>query len=116
LTEPTESTSQGAGEGEQVSVDEELREDALDVLRDALTWRLEPARWAVVAQRVDALAVAVAAGDAEAVRAAVDDLERAGPVRAGGVGEPPVEVPSPVRAGLTELIRTLDGRAAAGEL
>jgi len=100
--------------GGSVVADKELREDAVDVLRDALAWRLEPARWAVVAAAVDALTGALQAGDVDAVRAAVYELELAGPVRAGGFGETPVvEAPVPVREEINELIHALDGRSAA---
>lgn len=98
--------------GEQpVTLDQELREDALDVLRDALVWQLEPARWTAVDAAVDALAAALRAADVEAVRAAVYGLELAGPVRAVVVGDNPlVEAPEEVREEINELVRTLDGR------
>jgi hypothetical protein len=102
--------------GESIVVDEELREDAVDVLRDALAWRLPPARWAAVAAAVDALSVAVRTGDMEAVRAAVAELELAGPVRAISFGETPVvEAPAPVREEINALVCALDGRATVDE-
>jgi hypothetical protein len=104
------------GDGRPVTLDQDLREDALDVLNDALAWRLVPARWAIVARYVDRLANALQAGDPEAVRAAVAELELAGPVRAARVGDTPlVEAPEPVREEINELIHTLDGRDAAAE-
>jgi hypothetical protein len=104
-------TGADAGAGGSMAVDQELREDALDVLRDALVWRLEPARWAAVAVAVNALADALHVGDVEAVRAAVYDLELAGPVRAVGVGDTPqVVTPEQVREEINELIHRLDGR------
>ncbi len=63
-------------------LDAELRVDAVDVLTDALQWRLTEARWTVVGPVVDALAAAVRAGDAAATEAAVAELELLGRVRA----------------------------------
>jgi hypothetical protein len=102
-------TDQQPGSGQQVTMDEELRQDALDVLADALEWRLEPVRWRVVEEAVRALKAAMSAGDVEAMRAAVYRLELAGPVRAVGVGDTPlVDAVKDVREEINELARTLD--------
>jgi len=45
-----------------------LHEDAVDVLRDALVWRLTGIPWRAVTQAVDTLAAALAAGEASAFR------------------------------------------------
>ncbi len=88
----------------------DVREDALDVLRDALVWRLTDGRWRVVGQAVEVLASALDAGDTAAFRKAVYDLELAGPVRAARFEDPPtVPTPDPVRERVNELIHTLDG-------
>lgn len=85
-----------------------MRDDALDVLRVTLVWRLTEGRWRTVAQAADALAAALAAGDDAAFRAAVHDLALAGPVRAVSAGNPPTEpAPDPVRERVNELIHTL---------
>lgn len=92
------------------------REDTLDVLREALRWRLTTTRWAAVEVAVETVTSALRAGDVATLRAAVYDLQAAGPVRATGFGDTPVvEPPEPVREEINELIHTLDGRAAAGE-
>jgi hypothetical protein len=95
------------------ALEAELRGDALAVLQDALEWRLTGPRWAAVAEAVEAVTSALRTGDVEALRAAVYDLELAGPVRATGFGDTPVvDAPEPVREEINELIHTLDGRAA----
>lgn len=103
--------------------DSQAREDALDVLRDALAWRLTGGRWKVVEQTMDALGAALVAGDTAAFREAVCDLERVGPVRAIRFeDESTVAAPEePVRERINELIhslenpRTIDRRVADGD-
>ena len=78
-------------------LDATLRADALDVLQDVLQWRLTATRWATVRVALDAMRAAYDAGDVDALREAVYDLELAGPVRANSlageeVGEPPAPV------------------------
>ncbi len=95
--------------GDTHPLDDDVRADALDVLTDALQWRLTEARWAAIRTVVDALAAAVHTGDAEAVRTAVADLELLGPVRAVPIGrEPVVPPPDPVRDEINELVGVLD--------
>ncbi len=90
-------------------LDDEVRADALDVLTDALQWRLTEARWAAFRTAVGTLAAALRAGDGEAVRAAVAELELLGPVRATPIGrEPVVPAPEPVREEINELVHALD--------
>jgi len=90
-------------------LDAELRADAVDVLTDALQWRLTEARWTAVGPVVDALAAAVRAGDAAATEAAVAELELLGPVRATPIGaEPMVPTPERVRDEINELVHELD--------
>lgn len=97
------------GDGAAV-LDRETRDDALDVLRDALQWRLADQRWAAIRAAVDALRAAVRAGDADGARSAVAELELLGPVRATPVGRAPtVPPPDPVREEINELVHTLDG-------
>jgi hypothetical protein len=91
-------------------LDGELRADALDVLRDALQWRLTGRRWSVVEAAVGAVTASWRAGDVATLRAAVYELELAGPVRATAVGDTPVvDPPEPVREQINELIFELDG-------
>lgn len=95
--------------GDPTALDDDVRADALDVLVDTLQWRLTEPRWVAIRAAVDALAAAVRAGDVEAVRAAVADLELLGPVRATPIGhEPLVPAPDPVRDEINELVRAMD--------
>jgi hypothetical protein len=78
-------------------LDANLRADALDVLQDVLQWRLTVTRWATVRGTLNTMRVAYDAGDVDALREAVYDLELAGPVRANSlagkeIGEPPALV------------------------
>lgn len=94
-------------------IDDELRSDALDVLGDALRWRMTAARWEGIGGAVAELTAALRAGDVEAVRRAVTELELLGPVRATVMGDTPTTpVPEPVREEIDVLVRTLDGRTA----
>lgn len=96
-------------EKQVLSLDPALREDALDVVRDAVRWRLTARRWAGVAEVVAGLDAAMRAGDADAVWARVYELELAGPVRATGIHEDPViPAPDPVRPVLDALVRALE--------
>jgi len=70
-------------------LDEVLRLDALEVLRDALQWRLTGSRWAAVVTMRSALG----AGDIEALRGAVYKLELAGPIRVASFGDVPITEP-----------------------
>lgn len=95
--------------GDPHALDDEVRTDALDVLTDALQWRMTEPRWAAIRVAVDALAAAVRTGDTEAAQAAVADLELLGPVRATPIGhEPLVPAPDPVRDEINELVRAMD--------
>jgi hypothetical protein len=99
--------------GQHDSLDDELRTDALDVLRNVLKWRLAGRRWDAVEEAVAAMASALACRDLRAFRAAVYDLELSGPTRAVPFpNDPGVEPPPPVIEEVNELIYTLDGRQA----
>ena len=56
-----------------------VRTEALDVLSDALSWRLAGPRWAAIEQVLAAMDAALAAGDVAALATATADLELAGP-------------------------------------
>lgn len=90
-------------------LDARLREDALDVLRDAMEWRLTARRWITVADALARLDAALLAGDPDAVRERVYELELSGPVRATGIQEDPtVDPPEPVRPRLNALVRAFE--------
>ena len=88
------------------------RQDALDVLGDALRWQLPSSRWSEIERVVQALAEALADDDYPAIRQAVAELELLGPVRAASAANPP-SGPSrqpardPVRERINELVRSL---------
>lgn len=90
--------------------DPQTREDALDVLQDALAWELAAGCWKVVAQTVDALGAALVASNTAAFREAVCDLERASPYRATPFGEESTVSPpdEQVRERINELIHSLE--------
>ncbi len=88
------------------------RQDALDVLGDALHWQLTDSRWRQVDDAVRAMAAALARDDVEAFRRAVADLELAGPVRAVGAEQPAEDpVKEPVLERMNEVVHTLTGPA-----
>ena len=94
-------------------LDANLRSDALDVLKDVVQWRLTATRWATVRGALDAMRAAYGAGDADALREAVYDLELAGPVRANSLaGEEIGEPPAPVYDVANSLRHDLSGEGA----
>jgi hypothetical protein len=93
-----------------------VRADALDVLSDALSWRLADARWAAIDQVIAAMSAALEADDVAALAAATADLELAGPVRITRIGAVPVVPPPPaVRDRLNQLVHSLGGVPAADQ-
>jgi hypothetical protein len=93
-------------------VNDDDRQDALDVLESALHWQLPTSRWRGVDEALTAMAEALARDDAAAFRRVESDLELAGPVRAVSAQHPPKDpVPEPVRERINELIHTLGGAA-----
>jgi hypothetical protein len=92
----------------------EARAQALEVVQDALQWRLAAERWRAMEQVLITLEAALRAGDSGAVAAATADLELAGPLRVTRIGATPM-VPAlpPVRDRLNRLVHTLGGRTAA---
>ena len=86
------------------------RAEAVEVLQDAFEWRLTAARWGRIEPILDALAAALAGGDGSALQEATADLELAGPVRIGRVGDEPLLPPSPpARDRLNHLLDELGG-------
>lgn len=69
-----------------VPIDDEARDDAVDVLGDLVEWELAPQRWERVDAIVVSLADALAQGDGEALREATAELELTGPVRITRIG------------------------------
>jgi hypothetical protein len=93
-------------------VQDDDRQDALDVLDDALFWQLPPGRWVEIERVVRALDQALTNEDDASFRRATADLELLGPVRAASAENPP-SGPSPeparglVRERINELVRSL---------
>ncbi|MGI5479333.1 CATRA system-associated protein [Streptomyces lavendofoliae] len=91
-------------------MDRSLREDALALLHEALTWRLPAGRWPTVERQVRSMAAALAAADPDRFVDAVQDLESEGPVRAQRIEDvAPQPAPEPVRERIHQLVHTLDG-------
>ena len=88
----------------------DARAEALDVVLDALQWRLADARWQEIERVLAAMAAALDAGDPGALAAATADLELAGPLRLIRIGAPPVVSPAPpIRDRLNQLVYSLGG-------
>jgi hypothetical protein len=91
----------------------EARAEALDVVSDALQWRLNETRWQSLERILAAMDAASAAGDTAALMAATADLELAGPVRLTRIGAAPaVPPPAAVRDRLNRLVHSLGGALA----
>jgi hypothetical protein len=91
----------------------DVRAEALDVVSDALQWRLADARWQVIEQVLIAMDAALAAADLDALAAATADLELSGPLRITRIGATPVVPPTPpVRDLLNRLVFSLGGITA----
>lgn len=86
----------------------QLKDDAANVLQDALSWELSPARWEGISAILQALESDLAEQDIDAIADAVAQLELAGPVRLTSIGAPPVTPPPPkVRERINQLIHQL---------
>lgn len=90
--------------------DADVRAEALDVISDALEWRLAEARWQAIEQVLSAMEAALEADNMDALAAATADLELAGPLRITRIGATPVVPPTtPVRDRLNQLVHSLGG-------
>lgn len=88
----------------------DVRAEALDVVSDALQWRLADARWQAIEPVLAAMDAALAAGDLDALAAATADLELAGPLRITRIGATPIVPPAPpIRDRLNQLVHSLGG-------
>jgi hypothetical protein len=93
--------------------DFDARAEALDVVSDALQWRLTEARWLAIEPVLLAMDAALAAGDLQALEVATADLGLAGPLRITRIGATPVVSPvPPIRDLLNRLVYSLGGTAA----
>ncbi len=85
-----------------------VREEARETLDDARAWRLDPIRWQLVEQGLDAVEHALRANDENTLRVAIADIELLGPVRSAGFGTKPIEAPESIRERVNELIHLLE--------
>ncbi|KAA0940810.1 CATRA system-associated protein [Streptomyces apricus] len=92
----------------EVPIDDEARDDAVDVLKDLIEWELAPQRWERVDSIVGSLADALAQGDGDALREATAELELTGPVRVTRIGGTSlIPVPERTRDRANHLVHTL---------
>lgn len=92
----------------------DVRAEALEVVSDALQWRLAAAQWQAVEQVLIAMDAALTAGDLRALSRATVELELAGPLRiqrisATASGSPDLKV----RDLLNHLVFALGGASAS---
>jgi hypothetical protein len=78
------------------SLPDDLRSDVLDIVSDAVQWRLPEARWAEIEELVQALHEALQTSDLQAVGQALGALELAAPLRITPIGGEPTR-PAPLR-------------------
>jgi len=94
-----------------VPIDDEARDDAVNVLQDLIEWHLAPQRWERVDSIVGSLADALARGDGEALREATAELELTGPVRVTRIGtQSVIPVPERTRDRANHLVHALGGQ------
>lgn len=74
----------------------DLREDALNLLRDALSWDMPEAEWRLADDAVRRMRLAIDGEDAAIFRQAFVDLDDVCPLRGKKAGTEP-EVPAPER-------------------
>lgn len=96
------------------------RDQALELLRDALEWNLPERRWWDVSGAISDMAVAVSAASANTLWRAVGSLDLCATTRvASRLGDtPPLPAPVAVRDRIADLIDALadEGNREAGEL
>ncbi|WP_158854839.1 CATRA system-associated protein [Saccharothrix deserti] len=89
-------------------MEDDIRDDALSLLREALAWRLIGDRWRAVDRALDGMAAALERGEADAFRRVLHDLELAGPTRVVPIeGASVLPAPEPVRERINQLVHTL---------
>lgn len=91
-------------------LDDDTRQDAVEVLRDCAQWRLSPARWTQVDAILGKADAALRTADLTALIAAVDELALASPFRVSRISKPEADQPvSPARQErLNRLVHALD--------
>lgn len=84
------------------------------LLHHVATLSLSESWWAWILDRIDALDKALAAGDADATRAVIIELERVDEIRATRLGAQPTRMPDKVRERYNRLVHTLSVSAPGG--
>lgn len=98
-------------------VDAETVDDALDVLDDLATWKQSRHRWDDVLPILERMAAALDAGDDEALRDAIADLDLSKPIRVEKIGSgKAVEPPERVRDLQATLVHKLAQERSPGPL
>ncbi len=93
------------------SLDDENREDALDVLQDTSRWELTEHDWGLADQTVRLMLAALDAHDPVLFRKATDQLDAISPFRGKTAGtEPEVPAPEPTRDLINDTIHELGRR------
>lgn len=88
------------------------REEALGILRDALSWRLPNVRWEQVGQHLEVITEALARDDWPRFQDALYDMELSGPERVVPLRDvSPQPPPRRVRERINELVHRLEARA-----
>lgn len=86
----------------------DIRDEALDILQEAMTWRLSHHRWNAVGRALDALDAALHEDATDRLREAIHGFELAGPIRATRLEDTPTSPPpSPIRLRINELVHSL---------
>jgi hypothetical protein len=93
---------------ESTFMEGDIRDEALDILQEAMAWRLPIHRWNAVSRALDVLDAALHEDATDRVREAVHGLELAGPIRATRLEDTSALPPSsPIRLRINELVHSL---------
>jgi hypothetical protein len=88
----------------------QIRDEALEVLREILHWEMDAVRWERLTEILDVAVESELSGDLDAFAHAVVQLELAGPVRITRIsGTSPQPPPPPVRERINTLVHRLSG-------
>lgn len=89
-------------------LDDETKDNAVEVLGDLLQWHMTTNRWDLMSSAIDDLSEALGGRTAPAVREALIEIELLGPVRARRIGEEPrTPAPAVLRDRVNRLVHSL---------
>lgn len=86
------------------AISDDLRSDVLDIVSDAIQWRLPEARWAGIEDQVQAVHDALQADDLVALEVSLGDLELSAPLRITPIGGVPTVPATPRLRNLAERV------------